>query len=150
MNSIPNPDSWMDVFTILAVTLIIALPSWLSMKANRAIKNVHDQVTVVRNQVVNGHATALREDMDGMKSDVKATIDSLRTLRDEVRGGFASVRADLNEERNIRRDGDLALRNEIRNRKREVGSERFARERGDKELRDDLDAYIEKNPGSSN
>lgn len=143
MNTIPNPDDWLDVVTIIIVTLIIAVPSWLTVRTNKAIKGVHDQVRVVREQVVNGHTSPLRADVDGMKTDLSDARIALSNLRDEVRGGFHSVRADLAEERAARRDGDVALRDEIRDRQISETKERVAREKGDQILRDDLDLHIE-------
>ena len=35
MNTIPNPDDWMDVITIIAVALIAGVPSWFAIKAHK-------------------------------------------------------------------------------------------------------------------
>lgn len=99
MNTIPNPDNWMDVVTILIATAIVAVPSWLAARNHRVIKAVKDQV-------VNGHQTPMRADLDVIKDDVAG-------LRDELRGGFNSIRADIAEERSARRAGDSAIRDEI-------------------------------------
>lgn len=132
MNTIPNPDSWSDVVTIIIVTAIVAGPTWLTARANRAIKDVHQQVSVVREQVVNGHTSPLRSDVDEMRTAVSS-------LRDEVRGGFSSLRADLAEERSVRRDGDAQLREEIlRASDRRLNVERVERRAGDDHLRDDI------------
>lgn len=148
MNTIPNPDSWMDVVTILsAVLLAAAVPSWLTARANRAIREVHHQVRDVKEQVVNDHTNPLRADVDGLKTDLNDARLALSNLRDEVRGGFSSLRADLAEERGARRDGDSALRDEIRDRKSADNAERDARTAGDQVLRDDLDAHIDDQDG---
>lgn len=118
MNTIPNPDSWSDVVTIIIVTAIVSGPTWLTARANRAIKDVHQQVRAVRDQVVNGHTTPMRADMDEMRLAVS-------NLRDEVRGGFSSLRADLTEERSARRDGDIALRAEMQGIRDKDMSRRF-------------------------
>lgn len=132
MNTIPNPDSWSDVVTIIIVTAIVAGPTWLTARANRAIKDVHQQVLVVREQVVNGHTSPLRSDVDEMRTAVSS-------LRDEVRGGFSSLRDDLDEERSARRDGDVQLREEIlRASDRRLNVERVERRAGDDHLRDDI------------
>lgn len=102
MNSIPNPDDWLDVITILVATAIVAIPSWLTARNHKLIKSVKDQV-------VNGHTTPMRADLDVIKGDVAG-------LRDELRGGFADIRADLNEERAARRAGDATLRDELEHR----------------------------------
>jgi hypothetical protein len=106
VNTIPNPDDWRDVITIVIVTLIVAGPTWLAVRTKRQIHDVHQQVRVVKEQVVNGHTTPMRADMDEMRLAVS-------NLRDEVRGGFSSLRADLTEERSVRRDGDIQLRAEL-------------------------------------
>jgi hypothetical protein len=106
VNTIPNPDDWRDVITIVIVTLIVAGPTWLAVRTKRQIHDVHQQVRVVKEQVVNGHTTPMRADMDEMRLAVS-------NLRDEVRGGFSSLRADLTEERSARRDGDIQLRAEL-------------------------------------
>ena len=116
MNTIPNPDNWMDVVTILIATAIVAVPSWLAARNHRVIKAVKDQV-------VNGHQTPMRADLDVIKDDVAGLRDvvvdldvikdDVAGLRDELRGGFNSIRADIAEERSARRAGDSAIRDEI-------------------------------------
>ena len=101
--NIPNPDDWTDVVTIIIVTLIVAGPTWIAARTKRQIDDVGHHVRAVRDHVVNGHTTPMRADMDEMRLAVS-------NLRDEVRGGFSSLRADLAEERSARRDGDIALR----------------------------------------
>jgi hypothetical protein len=57
MTTIPDPNSWMDVFTILAATAMVAIPSWFAARNHKSIKKVTDQV-------VNGHTTPMRADLD--------------------------------------------------------------------------------------
>ena len=99
MNTIPNPDNWMDVVTILVATAIVAVPSWLAARNHKVIKAVKDQV-------VNGHTTPMREDIDLLRGEIAG-------LRDEVRGGFAALRGDIGEERATRRSEDAAIRDQI-------------------------------------
>lgn len=99
MNTIPNPDSWMDVFTILMVSAIVAVPSWLAARNHKVVRAIKDQV-------VNGHATPMREDLDMLREEIAG-------LRDEVRGGFAALRGDIGEERATRRSEDAAIRDQI-------------------------------------
>lgn len=102
MNTIPNPDNWLDVATIIIVALIAAVPSWLAARNHRTIQ-------AVKNQVVNGHTTPMRVDIDLMREEIGG-------MRDEMRGGFAAMRNDIAEERNARRAGDEVLRDEINRR----------------------------------
>ena len=113
MTTIPNPDSWADIITIIIVTLIVAGPTWIAARAKQQINDVHKQVNVVRDNVVNGHTSPMRADVDGIVADMADARLALSNLRDEVRGGFASVRADIAEERSSRRDGYRALRGEL-------------------------------------
>ena len=99
MNPIPNPDSWMDVFTILMVSAIVAVPSWLAARNHKVVRAIKDQV-------VNGHVTPMREDIDLLRGEIAG-------LRDEVRGGFAAMRGDIGEERATRRSEDAAIRDQI-------------------------------------
>lgn len=83
MNTIPNPDNWMDVATIVIVALIAAIPSWLAARNHGAIKAVAAQNEEIRGQVVNGHAEAppLRADIDRLL----AAVDSLREATEDER-----------------------------------------------------------------
>lgn len=83
MNTIPDPNSWMDVFTILVATGMIAIPSWLSVRNGRSIKKVQDQVA-------NGHTTPLREDLDKMR-------DNLRDMRSDIRDDMTMIKSELTD-----------------------------------------------------
>jgi hypothetical protein len=95
MNTIPNPDNWMDVFTILAAVLLAAIPSWFAARNHRSLSEV-------KNQVKNAHSTNLRDDIDRAISGVEA-------LSVDVRG----LRQDLVMEEERRRKQILELRDEI-------------------------------------
>jgi hypothetical protein len=79
VNTIPNPDNWMDVFTILAVALIAAVPSWLAHKNHKVVKEI-------KGQVVNGHKNSppLRDDLDRILSLMDALGDDVRLLRKDL------------------------------------------------------------------
>lgn len=98
MNTIPNPDNWMDVFTIIAVALIAAVPSWLTYKNHKVVKDI-------KNQVVNGHENPMRFDLD-------QAISAIADLADDVR----NLRKDLMAEENHRRLQISDLRDEIEHR----------------------------------
>lgn len=86
MNSIPNPDSWMDVATILIAVAMMTVPSWFAMKAHKSSEQV-------RNQVQNGHKTPMRADLD-------RAIGAIDQLGTELSG----LRRDLADEENRRRN----------------------------------------------
>jgi hypothetical protein len=98
MNSIPNPDNWMDVFTILAAVLLAAIPSWFAARNHRSLSEV-------KNQVQNAHKTNLRDDVDR----VIAAVDKLSH-------DFRGMRQDLLAEEDRRRAQILELREEIERR----------------------------------
>jgi len=85
VNSIPNPDNWMDVFTILAATAMVAIPSWFAHRNHKDLKEV---VYQTKNQ----HDTNLRDDVD-------RAIDAIEKLGQDFRG----MRQDLAAEENRRR-----------------------------------------------
>ena len=85
MNSIPNPDNWMDVFTILAATAMVAIPSWFAHRNHKDLKEV---VYQTKNQ----HDTNLRDDVD-------RAINAIEKLGQDFRG----MRQDLAAEENRRR-----------------------------------------------
>lgn len=108
MNTIPNPDNWMDVATILLVALIAAVPSWLALRSHKAVRDQAGAVEDIKAQVVNGHEgkPALRADIDMIREEIAG-------IRDELRGGFAALRGDIGEERATRRSEDAAIRDQI-------------------------------------
>jgi len=85
VNSIPNPDNWMDVFTILAATAMVAIPSWFAHRNHKDLKEV---VYQTKNQ----HDTNLRDDVD-------RAINAIEKLGQDFRG----MRQDLAAEENRRR-----------------------------------------------
>ena len=95
MTTIPDPNSWMDVFTILAATAMVAIPSWFAARNHKSIKKVTDQV-------VNGHTTPMRADLDGMKN----TLDEIHTDMRGVKSDIADIRNELRQERKDRIDLD--------------------------------------------
>lgn len=122
MNTIPNPDDWKDVFTILAAVAIMSVPSWFAIKAHKTSEQILAQTK-------NGHPEPMRADIDRMLETTdraletaEATRRELSDHRDETRKGFAALRADISDERDARRDGDAAIREAIdRNRQRAAG-----------------------------
>lgn len=104
MNTIPNPDSWMDVATILIVAAMMSVPSWFAMKAHKSSEQV-------RNQVVNGH-----KDAPPLRADLDRAIASIEQLGQEVRG----IRQDMINEEDRRRTHIDELRQDVDRRFREL------------------------------
>lgn len=95
MNTIPDPENWLDVITILAVAIIAAVPSWLAHRNHKTIRDIKDQV-------VNGHENPMRFDLD-------RAIDAISALGDDVR----RLRKDLMAEEDHRRLQISDLRDEL-------------------------------------
>lgn len=91
MNNIPNPDSWMDVFTIIAATAMVAVPSWLAARAGKTIKKVQDQV-------VNGHKTPMRADID----EIRGTLSFIKSDVHHVKTQLSQIQTELHAERTER------------------------------------------------
>jgi len=85
VTQIPNPDSWMDVVTILAATAMVAIPSWFAHRNHKDLKEVVYQTK-------NNHNTNLRDDID-------RAIRAVEQLGHDVRG----IRTDLAAEEDRRR-----------------------------------------------
>ena len=99
-----DAQDWLDLVDHawygLVLIAVAGVPAWIAARNHKAIRQVKDQV-------VNGHTTPMRADMDLMRDDITG-------MRDEMRGGFASMRDDIAEERAARRDADASIRDEIR------------------------------------
>jgi len=85
VQTIPNPDSWLDVFTIIVVTMLVVVPSWLAARNQRTLKTLDKSIS-------NGHTTPIREDLDHVRSTlghIRGDLHSMRTelgdIRDEIR-----------------------------------------------------------------
>lgn len=103
MNQIPNPDSWMDVATILLATAMMAVPSWFAIKA-------HKTSSEVLHQTRNGHTTPLRADLD-------RAIEAIDRLGHDV----SAIRRDLADEEDRRRAHVAELRQELHRKIESIG-----------------------------
>lgn len=120
----PAVDNWLDLLGNLWIGIVLvavaAVPSWFALRNHRSIQENSRVISDVRDQVVNGHTTAMRSDIDSIREElagVRRELGWLRTdvdgLRNEARGGFDAFRGDITEERIQRRAGDQKLRDEI-------------------------------------
>lgn len=99
MNPWNNPDSWMDVVDHLWEGLVflgvVAIPSWFAARNHKGIRDI-------KNQVVNGHTSPLRSDLD-------RAINAIDNLGVDVRG----LRQDLAMEEDRRRTAVADLYSEL-------------------------------------
>lgn len=104
MNAFPNPDDWMDVLTIVVVSGMIAVPSWLSVRNHKALQKVDQNIS-------NGHTTLLRDDMDGIRD----TLTHIRADLHAVKSELGDIRHELREERKDRLELDQRVESYRRN-----------------------------------
>ena len=100
-----DPQGWLDLLDHawygLVLIAVAAIPSWLSIRTNRSLREVSDSV--------NNRPTALRDDLDRV-------IKAVEALAHDVRG----IRTDLQLEEDRRRRDVAELENRIgRHRKQE-------------------------------
>jgi hypothetical protein len=98
-----NPDNWLDIVSqvlLLAGGLSIAIvPSWFAARTHGALKT---ETKVIRDQLVNGHSTMLRQDVD-------RALTAIETLTHEV----VNLRKDLALEQDSRRSQIDDLRGDV-------------------------------------
>jgi hypothetical protein len=101
-----NPDSWMDIVShvllIIGGVLTISVPTWITVRANKNIQDVKEQVT-------NGHTSPMRLDLDR----VLQRLEDLSHFILEVQRGVSGLRSDLVDEEIRRRENVRELREEI-------------------------------------
>jgi hypothetical protein len=106
-----NPN-WTDVENVwdfidhiwigFVVIAAAAIPSVISARNHRKITQVSKQVNGVAAQVVNGHTTPMREDMDGIRSVLEEMRGDLHGVKSDV----SDIRSELRQERRDRIDLD--------------------------------------------
>lgn len=103
MNGWFNPDSWMDVIDhfllVVGVLITTMVPAWFAARNHKVIKDVKDQV-------VNGHKSPLRSDLDR----VLARLDELSQFVVDISKGLAGLRSELGDEESRRRESVRELR----------------------------------------
>jgi len=106
VNEFYNPDSWMDVLDHIWIGLVLisiaAVPSWFAYRNHGKIQKVSDQVTGVAAQVVNGHSTPMRADVD----DIRTVVDEIRVDIHLIKSDVSDIRSDLRQEHKDRIDLD--------------------------------------------
>ena len=112
MNGWFNPDNWLDVvdhfLLILGVIATAVVPSWFAARNHKEIKDVKDQV-------VNGHKSPMRFDLDR----VLERLEDLSRFITEVGRGVQGLRTELVDEESRRRESVKELRSEMANHRNE-------------------------------
>lgn len=107
--SFPDPDSWIDILDHIIIgvflLLIAAVPTWLSLRSGKGIKEIKDQV-------VNGHAAQpnLREDIDRAIKAIEHLTRDVAQFRSAITEEVSHLRRELTDEGDRRRNGIAEVR----------------------------------------
>lgn len=85
----------MDVFTIVAVTAMVAIPSWFAARNHSTLRKVDKSIS-------NGHTSPLRMDLD----EVRDTLKQIRADLHAVKSELGDIRHEIREERKDRLELD--------------------------------------------
>lgn len=92
-----NVEDLLDLVSNIWIGLVViaaaAVPSWLAARNHKTIKGIKEQV-------VNGHQTPMRADMDDMRTILDLIKDGMHELKTDI----FDLRRDLREERHCRFD----------------------------------------------
>jgi chromosome segregation ATPase len=102
MTTIPDPNSWMDVFTILAATAMVAIPSWFAARNHKSIKQVSEDTRKLDKSISNGHDYPLRTDVDEIRETLKDIRGDMKGLKSDV----SDIRSEIRQERKDRLELD--------------------------------------------
>lgn len=109
----PNPENWIDILDHVLVALfmlaIAVVPSWISIRGNKGIKDI-------KNQVVNGHTSALRDDLDKALAAINGLSDDLLKFRQAITDDVSHLRRELSDEETRRRNNISDIRSEYERR----------------------------------
>ena len=103
MNGWFNPDNWIDlvsqILLILGGIAIAVVPAWFSARTHKSIKT---ETRVIRDQLVNGHTSPMRSDLDRCLQAIEALAHDVRNLR-----------TDISDEQSLRREVIAELRDDF-------------------------------------
>lgn len=101
-----DPKDWLDLVAYgwygLVLIAIAAIPSWLAARNHGTIRRNGETLDAIKTQVVNGHESPMRADLDR----VIASIDRLGQ-------NITSLRAELADEHTTRREQIRELRQDV-------------------------------------
>lgn len=104
-----DAETWIDILDHIWIGLVVifaaGVPSWLAARNHVSIKKVQDQV-------VNGHTTPMRQDVD----EIRDTLNDIRSDLHMVKSDISDIRSELRQERKDRIDLDDRFERFKRNR----------------------------------
>ena len=106
----PDPDSWIDIvdhFLVALFMLMIAVvPTWITVRSSRGIKDI-------KNQVVNGHTSPLRSDLDKAIAAIELLGKELLQFKNAISEDIGHLRKQLSDEEDRRRTNVAEVRDDI-------------------------------------
>jgi hypothetical protein len=99
----PNPDSWMDVAAYFLTAVFILLVTVIPLRNGKVIKDI-------KNQVVNGHTSPLRADLDKAIEAINLLKDDVASFRHAITRDVDGLRVALADEEDRRRDNISEIR----------------------------------------
>lgn len=110
MNWPSDAADWMDVadhlLVILGAIILAAIPSLLTAKTHRSVKA---ETKVIREQLVNGHTTYMRADLDRALAAIESLAEEISHLRKDLSLEQTSRRSQIDD---LRGDVDRMRRRE--------------------------------------
>ena len=101
----PNPDGWMDIVAYLIAAIFMLLITIIPLRNGKVIKDI-------KNQVVNGHTSPLRDDLDRAIKAIGLLGDELSSFRKAMAHDVESLRQQLADEEQRRRSHISELRSD--------------------------------------
>ena len=101
-----NPENWLDLIAYgwygIVLIAIAAVPSWLAARNHKTLQDV-------KSNVINGHATPMRADLDKALTAIEALAHDVRGIRQDLASEEDRRRVQINElrddvERHLRRN----------------------------------------------
>lgn len=115
MNGWFNPETWLDIVSqvllVLGAVSIAVVPSWLSARNHQTLKDV-------KNQVVNGHKSPLRADLD----IVLERLDRMSYSISDIDSNVKVLRAELIDEEVRRRENVRELHSDLERSRQDLRS----------------------------
>lgn len=114
----PDPDSWLDLVAYLLVGVVMLLvavvPTWITVRSSRGIKDI-------KNQVVNGHTSPLRADLDKAIAAIEALGGDLVRFKNSISSEISHLREQLTDEEQRRRSSVAELRSDYDRKLNDIG-----------------------------
>lgn len=103
----PAIDNWLDLvgniwigFVLIAVA---SVPSFYAHRSHKSLKDIKQQTIDIKGQVVNGHTSPMREDLDKALVAIHALGNGLRKDFESLAHDVHNLRKDLAMEEDRRR-----------------------------------------------